>query len=85
MADSQEPPEAQVQTVAEVGGFTKWLKRAVTVMLEDDEDSLPESLLTALQEKSSIEAMKKFLGDQQTPVLLIQKLATKGVHPSTLL
>ncbi|XP_064623935.1 cytoplasmic dynein 1 heavy chain 1-like isoform X3 [Lineus longissimus] len=77
MADSQEPPEAQVQTVAEVGGFTKWLKRAVTVMLEDDEDTLPESLLTSLQDKGSIEAMKKFLGDQQAPVLLIQKMTTK--------
>ena len=69
--------QEEVQAVIEVPLFANYLRRAVPVLLEDAEDT-PEALVRSLKEKSSVDCMRKFLGDPQVPVLLIQRLSSKG-------
>ena len=82
MADSgdSESPVQQAQTVAvsDVGKFAGYLRRAVPVLLEDAEDA-PEAFAAALDERSVVDCMKRFLADPQVPVLLIQRLSVKGL------
>jgi len=82
MADAGDS-EAQVQqaqtvAVSDVGKFGAYLRRAVPVLLEDAEDT-PEAFAAALDEKTVVDCMKRFLGDPQVPVLLIQRLSSKGL------
>jgi dynein heavy chain 1 len=79
MADSGETDAHQAaaaQAVMEVSAFANYLRRVVPVLLEDVEDT-PAQLVASLKDRSSIEAMKKFISDPQVPVLLIQRLGVK--------
>ena len=81
MADRNEPDtgqqQAATQVVIEVSAFANYLRRVVPVLLEDIDDT-PEALNNALKDKTAIECMKKFLSDPQTPVLVIERQASKG-------
>ncbi|XP_033735277.1 cytoplasmic dynein 1 heavy chain 1-like isoform X2 [Pecten maximus] len=76
MADTSESDTTEVQSVADTSVFSEYLCRIVPVLLEDRE-SASATLKTALVEKPHIESIKKFLGDPQVPVLLVQRLSTK--------
>ena len=82
MADSGDADAAgqeTTQSLMEASAFANYLRRVVPVLLEDVEDT-PAGLVTTLKDKSSVDLMKKFISDPQLPVLLIQRLATKGMH-----
>ena len=82
MADSGDADAAEqetTQSLMEASAFANYLRRVVPVLLEDVEDT-PVGLVTTLKDKSSVDLMKKFISDPQLPVLLIQRLTTKGMH-----
>ena len=86
MADSGDADgQGTTQALMEVSSFANYLRRVVPVLLEDVEDT-PVGLVTTLKDKSSVDLMKKFISDPQLPVLLIQRLTTKGkfsfCHPA---
>lgn len=79
MADTAEP-EAQATPAAQAAdptAFAEYLCRVVPVLLEDRESASP-TLKTAVFEKAHVEVIKKFLGDPQIPVLLLQRTSNKG-------
>lgn len=82
MAETTADPEvraAPVQATAELSDFAEYLLRIVPALMED-KDSSPPQLKTTIFEKSTSENIKKFLGDPQIPVLLIQRSSTKGEY-----
>ncbi len=87
MADVGDTDAAQQQATAqalmEVSAFANYLRRIVPVLLEDVEDT-PVGLVTTLKERSSIELMKKFISDPQTPAVLIQRFTSKGLGSTSL-
>ncbi len=76
-AEGESQQQVATQAVIEVSSFANYLKRVVPVLLEDADDT-PESLILALRDKSALDSMRKFLSDPQIPVLLVQRVATKG-------
>jgi hypothetical protein len=68
---------APVQATAELSDFAEYILRIVPALMED-KDSAPPQLKTTIFEKGPSEIIKKFLGDPQIPVLLIQRASTKG-------
>ena len=77
--DSESPVQLQSPAVAvsDVTKFANYLRRVVPVLLEDAEDP-QENFASSLSERTAVECMKRFIGDAQIPVLLIQRLALKG-------
>ena len=79
MADtSEDNAAAQTQAVMEVSAFANWLRRVVPFLLEDVEDT-PAGLVAALKERMAIDCMKKFISDSQVSVILVQRIAIKGM------
>ncbi|XP_078314970.1 cytoplasmic dynein 1 heavy chain 1-like isoform X1 [Crassostrea virginica] len=79
MAETTADPEvraAPVQATAELSDFAEYLLRIIPALMED-KDTAPPQLKTTIFEKSTSEVIKKFLGDPQIPVLLIQRSSTK--------
>jgi len=80
MADPGEPetqPAQPAQAVAEPEKFAAYLFRVVPVLLEDREEA-SAALKNAVFDKGNVEQIKKFLGDPQSPALLLQRVSTKG-------
>ncbi|XP_061172861.1 cytoplasmic dynein 1 heavy chain 1-like isoform X1 [Saccostrea echinata] len=75
-AADQDVRAAPVQATAELSDFAEYLLRIIPALMED-KDSAPPQLKTTIFEKSTSEVVKKFLGDPQIPVLLIQRSSTK--------
>uniref|UniRef100_A0A3P9LB23 Dynein, cytoplasmic 1, heavy chain 1 n=1 Tax=Oryzias latipes TaxID=8090 RepID=A0A3P9LB23_ORYLA len=65
-----------VQTVADTSVLQKHIRKLVPLLLEDGGEA-PASLETALEEKSAVEQMKKFLGDSQIHTILVERSALK--------
>uniref|UniRef100_A0A8C7FEC4 Cytoplasmic dynein 1 heavy chain 1 n=1 Tax=Oncorhynchus kisutch TaxID=8019 RepID=A0A8C7FEC4_ONCKI len=65
-----------VQTVADAAVLQKHIRKLVPLLLEDGGDA-PASLETALEEKSSIEQMRKFLSDPQIHTILVERSTLK--------
>ncbi|XP_052769398.1 cytoplasmic dynein 1 heavy chain 1-like isoform X2 [Mya arenaria] len=79
MAEPGDPdtqPAQPVQVVAEPDKFVTYLFRVVPVLLDDREEA-STALKNALFDKASTEQIKKFLGDPQSPALLVQRSSTK--------
>ena len=76
-ADGEGQPAQPVQSVADPDKFTSYLERCVPVLLEDC-DGASATFKAALSERGNVEQIKKFLGDPQTPTLLVQRSSTKG-------
>jgi len=76
--DADSPTQhAPTVAVSDVTKFASYLRRVIPVLLEDAEDA-PESFASTLSERTAVECMKRFIGDSQIPVLLIQRLSMKG-------
>lgn len=78
MSETAEGEPQSVQSVADISTFVAYIRRVVPVLLEDDDPDL-RSLQKAVQDKNNIEIVKKFLSDVQTPALLVQRVAIKGM------
>ncbi|KAK3093975.1 hypothetical protein FSP39_022394 [Pinctada imbricata] len=76
MAETPEEPRPVSQTIAELTDFAEYLCRIVPALLEDSDVAAP-ALKTTIFEKNVADCIKKFLGDSQIPVLLIQRLSSK--------
>ncbi len=76
MADNSDTESQSTQAVAEVPALVQYLRKIVPLLLEDGEPS--SALDNALGEKMHIESMKKFLSDQQTIALMVERNVTKG-------
>lgn len=71
-----------VQTVADTSVLQKHIRKLVPLLLEDGGEA-PASLETALEEKSAVEQMKKFLADSQVHTILVQRNTLKGTVSKT--
>ena len=78
MADSAEADGQPAQPVADQAKFEAYLSRCVPVLLEDTDTASP-AFKAALKDRQNAEQLKKFLGDPQSPTLLIQRSSTKGL------
>ena len=63
--------------VSDVGKFVTYLRSAVPKLLEDAEDT-PKAFSAALYERAVVDCMRRFLGDPQVAVLLVQRHSAKG-------
>lgn len=73
---------AAVQTVADISVLQKHIRKLVPLLLEDGGE-VPAALETALEEKSSVEQMKKFLSDPQIHTVLVERSTLKGWFDSS--
>ncbi|XP_061897473.1 cytoplasmic dynein 1 heavy chain 1 isoform X1 [Entelurus aequoreus] len=67
-----------VHTVADASVLQKHIRKLVPLLLEDGGEA-PASLETSLEEKSTVEQMRKFLGDPQIHTILVERSALKAV------
>uniref|UniRef100_A0AAQ4PH56 Cytoplasmic dynein 1 heavy chain 1 n=1 Tax=Gasterosteus aculeatus aculeatus TaxID=481459 RepID=A0AAQ4PH56_GASAC len=65
-----------VQTVADTSVLQKHMRKLVPLLLEDGGEA-PAALETALEEKSAVEQMKKFLADPQVHTILVERSTLK--------
>ncbi|KAJ0063304.1 hypothetical protein NL108_015773, partial [Boleophthalmus pectinirostris] len=66
------------QTVADISVLQKHIRKLVPLLLEDGGEA-PSSLESALEEKSSVEQMRKFLSDPQIHTILVERSCLKGL------
>lgn len=69
-----------VQNVADVSMLQKHLRKLVPLLLEDGGEA-PAALEAALEEKSALEQMRKFLSDPQVHTVLVERSTLKGAAP----
>ena len=69
-----------VQNVADVSVLQKHLRKLVPLLLEDGGEA-PAALEAALEEKSALEQMRKFLSDPQVHSVLVERSTLKGAGP----
>lgn len=67
-----------VQTVADTSVLQKHIRKLIPLLLEDGGEA-PAALETALEEKSAVEQMRKFLADPQLHTILVERSALKGI------
>ena len=72
------PPEAENVAVVEYSTFATFLKRAVTILLPEDEDLIPPALNSALNERTNQDCAHKLLSDPQVSCLFVQRISSKG-------
>uniref|UniRef100_A0A7P0TAS7 Dynein cytoplasmic 1 heavy chain 1 n=1 Tax=Homo sapiens TaxID=9606 RepID=A0A7P0TAS7_HUMAN len=65
-----------VQNVADVSVLQKHLRKLVPLLLEDGGEA-PAALEAALEEKSALEQMRKFLSDPQVHTVLVERSTLK--------
>ncbi|XP_069493861.1 cytoplasmic dynein 1 heavy chain 1 [Ambystoma mexicanum] len=68
--------EGSVQNVADASVLQKHIRRLVPLLLEDGGE-VPASLDGALEEKSALEQMRKFLADPQVHTILVERSVLK--------
>lgn len=69
--------ETQNVTIVDFGAFANYLRKAVTILLPE-EDAVPPAFNTALEDTKNQECIRKFLSDPQVSSLYIQRSCTKG-------
>lgn len=75
---SGEPsPESQNVAIVEYPTFASYLRKAVTVLLPD-EDVVPPAFSLALDDRYNQDCIRKFLGDSQVSSLYVQRSSSKG-------
>ncbi|KAM4013249.1 cytoplasmic dynein 1 heavy chain 1 [Anomaloglossus baeobatrachus] len=67
---------AAVQNVADTSVLQKHIRKLVPLLLEDGGDA-PAALEAALEEKSALEQMRKFLSDPQVHTVLVERTTLK--------
>lgn len=84
MADAAESDTTlshQPVQLCDVSNLTRYLRRAVPSLLDDNEDgdsAAENAFAKCLNDRVSQENIRKFIADPQTPALLIQKEIQKG-------
>jgi len=79
---SGEPsPESQNVAIVEFPTFANYLRKAVTVLLPD-EDAVPPAFNLALEDRYNQDCIRKFLGDSQVNSLYVQRSSSKGERRS---
>ncbi|MFT7817318.1 cytoplasmic dynein 1 heavy chain 1-like [Arapaima gigas] len=73
---------AAVQTVADTSVLQKHIRKLVPLLLEDGGEA-PATLESALEEKSVVEQMRKFLSDPQVHTILVERSSLKGRNNCT--
>ncbi|XP_044735865.1 dynein heavy chain, cytoplasmic isoform X10 [Chrysoperla carnea] len=73
---SENTPEPQNVVVVDYSAFANYIRKAVTVLLPED-DVVPPSLNSALEDRTNQECIKKFLSDPQVSCLFIQRSSSK--------
>jgi hypothetical protein len=81
LTSMQQTQQQQVATIADFNSFIQYLKQFVPILLDADYHSIGE-FDKCLNEKTSVDAIKKFMSDPQIRSLMIQKLVTKGKFDS---
>ncbi|PSN49082.1 Dynein heavy chain [Blattella germanica] len=71
------PPVTENVVIVEYSTFANYLKKAVTVLLPEDEDGIPPALNAALNDRNNQDCIQKFLSDQQVSCLHIQRTSSK--------
>jgi hypothetical protein len=72
------PPEAENVAVVEYSTFASFLKKAVTILLPEEEDVIPPALNSALNDRNNQDCVHKFLSDPQVSCLFVQRISSKG-------
>ena len=76
---SENTSETQTVGVVDYTAFANFLRKAVTVLLPEDDGHLePPALNATLDDKSNQECIKKFLSDPQISILFVQRASSKG-------
>lgn len=66
--------------IADHSAFIQYLKQFIPALLDANLASATAEFEKCLNEKSSVECIKKFLSDQQCRTLIIQRFYTKGLY-----
>lgn len=78
-SESGAPPESQNVALVDFTQFTNFILKAATVLLPEDESQAePANLVTALDDKTNQECIRKFISDSQVVTLYIQRSSSKG-------
>lgn len=82
MGDSLEggenPPDSQNVGLVDFTTFANYLRKAATVLLQEDDGLEPPALTAALEDKNTEECIRKFISDSQVSTLFIQRSSSKG-------
>lgn len=70
-------PESQNVAIVDYPSFANYLRKAVTILLPDEE-VVPPALNLALEDKNNQECVRKFLSDSQVWSLYVQRSCSKG-------
>ncbi|XP_072938013.1 dynein heavy chain, cytoplasmic isoform X3 [Epargyreus clarus] len=73
---SENAPEAQNVVVVDFQDFANYLRRAATVLLPED-DIVPPTLNSALDDKLNQDCIRKFISDPQVCSLYVQRFSLK--------
>lgn len=71
-------PVTENVAVVDYSAFANYLKKAVTILLPEDEDLIPPALNAALNDRNNQDCIQKFLSDPQVSCLLVQRAPSKG-------
>lgn len=81
MGDSLENPDTSTDqnvVIVEYNAFANYLRRAVTILLPEEDSLMPPALNVALEDPSNQDYIRKFLCDSQIQALYIQRSCMKG-------
>lgn len=81
MGDSLENPDTSTDqnvVIVEYNAFANYLRRAVTILLPEEDSLMPPALNVALEDPSNQDYIRKFLCDSQVQALYIQRSCMKG-------
>ncbi|XP_021916205.1 dynein heavy chain, cytoplasmic isoform X6 [Zootermopsis nevadensis] len=70
-------PVTENVAVVDYSAFANYLKKAVTILLPEDEDLIPPALNAALNDRNNQDCIQKFLSDPQVSCLLVQRAPSK--------
>lgn len=81
MGDSLENPDTSTDqnvVIVEYNAFANYLRRAVTILLPEEDSLMPPALNVALEDPTNQDYIRKFLCDSQVHALYIQRSCMKG-------
>lgn len=65
-------------SVVDADVFIAYLKKLVVTLLQENGEDLTSALISTLEDRTHLEAIKKFISDSQVSSLFIQRAITKG-------
>lgn len=64
-------------SIVEISTFLSYLKRVVTLLLQEENEDFSDELTAALEDRTHMECIKKFISDSQVSSLFIQRSSSK--------